>query len=358
MARELVLLAGLHKTATTSIQATCVANVQRLRAAGWVYPLRLCGVDDHGNHGSLMLAFRQDPMKMGLSRQLDLTEDEATQRKVERARDIALRRLEQAPRDIRLMLAAESASTMGDGELRAMRQWFEQRGWRMRVVCHVRRLSSWLSSMVAQRVNGQMRMTIAAAVEEFRASGGIVRPRIERLRSVFPDLRVHSHEAAVRHRYGPPGYFLRSAGVPMDDRWLQVRANEGRGDCATRCLSLLNERFGLVRPAGGRNPDFIHTDNLGPVLALPGRKFALRQREAHPLLAMLHDENEWLRLEFGAEYFDAELAFDDAPCDWSPQAVAALGDALQNIPPEAAAWTWAQGDRLGLETGGLSGMMR
>jgi len=271
-----VLLAGLHKTATTSIQATCVANAARLQEAGWTYPQRLGGIGDRGNHGAVLMAFRQDPLKVGLLRQLDVSAQPGQQQRFERVREIALRRLEEAPRGIRLLLVAEAASTMSASELAAMKGWFTDRGWRMRVVCHVRHLGPWLNSMVAQRVNGQMRMTIAQAVEEFRQWGGIVRPRIQNLRSVFPNLQVRSHEDAVRHRRGPPAYFLEHVGVSIDRSWVLVRANEGRGDAATRAMSVLNERFGMGAPAGFQSSEFIRSEELRSLIEIPGRKFALR----------------------------------------------------------------------------------
>lgn len=351
MPRELVLLAGLHKTATTSIQATCVANADRLREAGWFYPLRLGGVDDRGNHGSLMLMFRDDPLKMGLLRQLDVSESPEQRGLIERSREIAMGRLESAPADIRLLLVAEGASTMSAAELGAMKKWFTERHWQMRVVCHVRHLSGWLSSMVAQRVNGQMRMTIASAVEEFRQAGGIVRPRIEAMRSVFPDLRVFSHEAAVRHRQGPPGFFLRQLGVRLGG-WTLARANEGRSDCATRAMSLVNERFGLANAEGALNAEFIRTEDLGGLHQLPGRKFTLRAHEVAPLERMLRQENEWLGQAFGPEFVDPSLAFGNDPCEWTPASRDALEAVTGAIPQAASDWLRANLERLGLQAAG------
>jgi hypothetical protein len=357
MGRQIVLLAGLHKTATSSIQATCVANVERLREAGWVYPLRLGGKDDRGNHSAVMVAlFRQEPLKVGLLRQLDVGQDDEDLSGVKRFRETAVRRLEGAP-DINLLMVAEAASTLTRSEMLQMKEWFVQRGWKMRVMCHVRHVSSWLHSMVAQRVNGQMRMSIGAAVDEFRQAGGLVRPRLENLRTVFPDLEVYSHEAAVGHGRGPAGFMLKQLGVRVGAGWPVVRANEGRGDCATRFLSLLNEEFGLADGTGRLNPRFLHLKELRGGIQLPGDKFRLRAHEAAALADMLRDENEWLRREFGEAFCDPRIALDDEPVRWRDEALAGMGQALRKLPTDAQDRILLQAGRLGLDPQVVAGLM-
>ena len=358
MGRQVLLLAGLHKTATSSIQATCVSNVDRLRESGWIYPLRLGGKEDRGNHSGVVAAlFREDPMRMGLQRQLDVSEDEEQRRGIERYRSTVIRRLESAP-DVNLVMVAEAASTLTRPEMLNMKTWFEERGWQLRVMVHVRLVSSWLHSMVAQRVNGQLRMTIDAAVEEFRLAGGLVRPRLESLRAVFPDLQVFSHEQAVRHHRGPPGFFLEQLGVTMRPRWPAMRANEGRGDCATRVFSLLNARFGLVDETGRLNSSFLDDKWLRGGLPLPGAKFKLRAHEAAPLADMLRQENEWLRREFGDSFYDTHIALDEGGCTWSDEALVGLGQALRMLPADAREWVLAHAGQLDLETRTVAALMR
>ena len=65
--KKLILLAGLHKTGSTSIQQTCVRNQEALAAQGFHYfPEALFDgrftTRGSGNHGRLLrVAFRRSP---------------------------------------------------------------------------------------------------------------------------------------------------------------------------------------------------------------------------------------------------------------------------------------------------------
>ena len=65
--KQLILLAGLHKTATTSIQRTCAANQRELFGAGFAYPPLASPGDAGGsNHTTILNWFRRDPASAGL----------------------------------------------------------------------------------------------------------------------------------------------------------------------------------------------------------------------------------------------------------------------------------------------------
>lgn len=250
MLRQLTLLAGLHKTATTSIQQTCAANLPLLRAAGLDYPFAQFHGKWESNHTRLVNAlFRREPNKHGLQSQLTV-DDALVPGSQEQLRESFAATISDAQR---LVLVAEGVSVLDEAELQVMRDWFEQRGWQLRVMCHVRHICGWFNSMVAQRVTGSSRMTVGAAIEEFRSHGSIIRGRIERLRKVFPDAEFYSHERAVQHAQGPVGFFFQNIGLPAPPQLQFVRANEGRSDCATRVLSIINEKFGPFTAEGGIN---------------------------------------------------------------------------------------------------------
>ena len=78
MKRQLILYAGLHKTATTSIQETCAANLRKLRKAGLVYPMMTREGQQESNHTTpLTWAFREAPHRAGLSKQFVAGDDAA-----------------------------------------------------------------------------------------------------------------------------------------------------------------------------------------------------------------------------------------------------------------------------------------
>jgi hypothetical protein len=346
--KELILFAGLHKTGTTSIQKTCGANHTDLTRAGVAYPLRTANGQPQDNHTfQLGWMFKDAPHRVGLARQFTAGNDARVADRQARLRDSMGNDIKDQRR---VLLVAEGVSVFSVSELESMRRWLHEQGFTVRVICHIRHLSRWIASMVAQRVAGQMGLTIEQAVQEFVAAGGIIRPRIDAIRQVFPDTEFHSHELAVSHEFGPAGFLLEAIGVPVNSEMSWIRANEGRSAIAVRALSILHERFGRDQwretPAEFR----AHLEQAGVkgLRRLPGKKFELSEHEVAPLLPMLQEENAWLRDTFGEEFHDGHLEFEGGGLDWTPESVTLFQEKLQLCRPEVREWVMGNLGRLGI----------
>jgi hypothetical protein len=345
MVKQVILLAGLHKTATTSIQQTCAANQQRLRRVGVGYPTWSKPGEAGSNHTLILNCFKQDPASAGLMRQSRWTEAEPGYREQVLAR--FARVVDDAPG--RLLLAAESVSLFTRDELEAMKGWFAERGCGIRLICNVRHLSSWINSMIAQRVTSGVRQTITQAVAEYAAYGSIVRKRIENIRRVFPEAEFHSHEQATRHPAGPVGHFLDNAGIQVPPPFRFVRANEGSSDLATRLVSIVNEKFGRFDDAGRPNPDYYGNQRLADAArTLAGRKFALRPDEAAPILPFLEADNAWLKEALGPAFHDERIGFRRLEPDWTPESLAQFEQIVAPMPAPVRDWVVANRARLGI----------
>lgn len=339
--RPVILLAGLHKTATSSIQQTCAANLPLLGRAGYSYPVTrtATGATSPNHSAAFHFQFRGDPKAAGLNRNLRMRApglSDATAR----ARDNWARMM--AGMSGTPLFAAESVSLLNAGELQGMKDWFAGLGWDLRLWCHVRHVRSWLSSIVSQRVTSGPLMTVSGVIAELGAAGGVVRPRLEALLAVFPDMQVRSHEEAVRHRQGPPGYFLENIGMTGIDALRVVRANEGRSDAATRVLSLANGMgFGRYTAEGRENPAMLPDELVARINAIPGPKFSLRPAEAAPLANRIQSENEWLRERFGLAFFDSSTSFTEDARPMRADTSAALAAVLPDLP-DAVRVAWEQ----------------
>lgn len=340
MSKLLILMVGLHKTGTSSIQNTCAASRRELYASGFSYPVYESPSGLRANHSDVLkVAFRHSFRKFGLVGQFDNRSRDALMAK---ERDRVRGQLEAILVNTQgtLVLAAESISLYGEEELREMRDWFIQRGRELRVMCHVRHLSSWIHSMIAQRVTGYMRVTIGAAVDEFVELGGLVRPRIERIRAALPEAEFHSHERAVAHPNGPPGYFLHNIGVPLQGINFQ-RANEGASDPAVRMLSIINERFVRFSADSPPRPNFLAKETW-PTRNFPGPRFQLRKDEANPLLSTIESERRWLAENLGPEFAGPPMQWNHPP---APISIEAAQPALEALPPEVNEWLLANRSR-------------
>ena len=347
MPKQLILLAGLHKTATTSIQQTCAANLPLLKNAGFDYPFLQHEGKWESNHSRLINGlFRREPHKHGLQSQFTMNAAPGPGAQA-RLREKFATSIANAQR---LLIVAENVSLFDVDELQLMKDWFQQQGTQVRMMCHVRHLSGWFNSMVAQRVTGLMRMTIEAGVEEFRRHGSIVRGRIETLRQVFPDTEFYSHERAAQHRQGPVGLYFQNVGFEPPVQMRFVRANEGRSDCATRVLSIINEKFGQFKADGSSNPAYYSGPAVDRLLGeVGGGKFRLRRPEVLPVVDLLEADNQWLRESLGEEFHDARLDFKEPVWRWNPETTKPLGPALAAMPKPIGSWAKRNLPRIGIQ---------
>lgn len=334
MAKQLVLLAGLHKTATTSIQETCAAHAGMLRKAGWDYPVVVHRGERSSNHSGLFLEmFQRDPHRAGLNRELRVSRPRPAGWQERRRADFASQLA--GAGSTRLLIVAESVEMFDADELTGMKQWLAAQGWDARLFCNVRHVSDWTHSFVAQRVRSVYRRSIPDVIEEFRQHGSIVRRRIENIRRVFPDAEFRSHEKSVAHPLGPVGSFFEFLGLAPPPASKVVRAKDRRSDCATRVFSLINEAFGPYDATGKPNPARVDHPGLMTLMeTVGGNKFRLREGDVAPIKSLLLAENDWLRQTFGEDFHDPDMAFKPGLPKWSPATLEQLSRALPALPPK------------------------
>lgn len=253
MQRELILFAGLHKTGTTSLRKSCMAGRVALEQQGVTYPTFKVGADVLDNHsGILRVMLQGSPRERGPMR------------------DSLARALRANPR---ALMIAKAVSLLTLEELGELAAWLESEGVTVRVACYVRRLEAWTNSMVAQRVTGAQRQSIAQAVQGF-ARDGLVRRQLEHLREAFPSTGFYAFEMEG----GTVDHALALAGVKLPDIKF---ANAGGSDADVRRQSVAN---------GGAS-----------TTACEG-KFALRPDELRGLESLMSGESEWLTQTFGPAF--------------------------------------------------------
>ena len=311
MRKQLILLAGLHKTGTTTVQRTCGKKSQLFKELGILYPLEIQGITPWtgqrgaANHSYLLrMLFKENPPISVSSRDGNAVLLKKLQ---DRARELFEGFLEQQALP-RLLMVAEAVSTLSASELADLKHWFCLRGFDIRLLCCIRSPLSWLNSIVDQRVAGVHgpHLTIRAVIEEFEVMSGIIRPHISNLASVFPDAEFYSFKSAASHAGGPAGYFFDKVGLNIKLELSSIRANRGRSRHFVRIWTLINEEE--------RPPDWMEKGYLNflasarhVLSAVRGQKFRLRLDELGSLASILVEENEWLKRQFGEEFCDEKM---------------------------------------------------
>ena len=316
MKKQLILLAGLHKTGTTSVQRACGEELQCLNELGYVYPGEFkwltSGAGKQGavNHSYLLrVMFKEDPPILLGNKVVDqLQRRKELQGRVRELFDAFIERQQV----IRLLMVSEAVSTLSSGELSDLKNWFGLRGFDIRLLCCIRSPLSWLSSMIDQRVAGGHgpHLTIRASIEQFEEAAGIVRPRILNLKSVFADAEFYSFKSAIGHPRGPAGYFFDRAGIEVKDDIKAVRANAGRCGHSVRIWTLINEAIKSPHRQDRSYLEFIA--RVRPALnSVRGERFTLKRDELGGLLPLLNEENDWLRANFGEEFCDEKIELNN-----------------------------------------------
>ncbi len=318
MSRRLILLAGLHKTGTTSLQRNCAAQAELLARAGLFYPPDLDSSGrfvsgGNGNHGQLFRAcFKTGGVFWDGNAGGEVGRDE-------HARQTAL--LRQALRELlenqgsrQILMSAEGVSTMSLAELGDLKAWFNGQDIEVDLVCVVRRLSSWLNSMVAQKVAGRRgpRLTLDLALQGF--SGGLVQPRIETLRTVFPEARFFSFEVVSAQSGGLNRFLFELLDMEASRSFEAIRTNEATSHHGTGLHSMINTVIGSRYKDPATDLRYARLYETHQRLwSIPGVKFRCQASAVAPLMERIHTENRWLREQFGSDFFDADLQFEPAP---------------------------------------------
>lgn len=252
MTRTLVLHVGLHKTGTSSIQATLAGNRRHLRALGFSYS-RLCFLSRNRNHsGALYTLFSRRAGRYrgnllhGLSGPWRLA---AYRWAVAAFLELEMR-LDRAPVFI---LSGEDMSRLAGNEVRALRARFARHFDRIRVVAYVRPPASYAHSAAQERLRGGATLTRLAAAPPC--------PRYRRRLAKF--IRIFGAEHVHLRLWSPARFphgdavaaFLEDIGAPPGVyRRLDVRRrNASMSAPAAVHLSTANARLPLLRH-GRRNP--------------------------------------------------------------------------------------------------------
>jgi hypothetical protein len=317
--KKLILLTGLHKTGTTSIQTACANNLEALRASGFLFPVMRMQNNDgsfskHVNHSTLLTPIFKKKSLSSFYRSPQPDEIRAYEVARKHRRDTFKNFLEANQAD--LLLIAEECSLLAPDELLDLKDFFNALHFEVQVYCCIRSPSSWLTSMVVQQVMGKrsQRLIITKLIESFVISGEVIVPRIQKIIAAFPDTKFYSFNSAVSPKAGPAGYFLSLLGIDLGKNFSSIRENVGGSDHAVRVNNKINEYLGNRYQFKDNDSFYTALPLKCPALfEIPGNKFALREGEAATLLPYLIKENEWLKNTFGAGFYEEEIRFSNDP---------------------------------------------
>ncbi len=320
--QQIILHAGLPKTASTSIQNNCFIHREVLLQHGIHYPAFHLGEKRLLNHSDpLSAALYDEPNKDHWAFRQGVVGRE------EEAKASFRRQLEEIldnPSSERLLLSAEVVSNYSAKDLKVLGKKLSRRADSLRVIALVRSPLSSLESILQQQAYG------GGTEDEVRELVGLVTKRYERLRSAFGErleaLDFHKLQAQTG---GLVAGFFRSLGLPDETIGsLEFqRSNERISTEAYRLMTAINRKIPMVERDQADNPRRFH--DLKPLNDLPGSPFCIEDFETTAWYAAAHRESVKLEQKYGFS-FVAPQQREQRPL-WESDTLLALEEALARL---------------------------
>ncbi|MEH6582292.1 MAG: hypothetical protein V7754_10185 [Halioglobus sp.] len=316
--KELILHLGFHKTATTSIQRTLLANEAKLRKQGILFPVFRLGRRKISNHSiPLYSLFCPNPENYHINQRWQVNATDANEH-YEAQLNRALR-----SGYSKVVLSGEDISQLPEAALGALRKKIEACGFTIRTIAYIRSPSSNMTSNFQQRIRSGSALSAMAYWPQIK--------KINKVQSIFPETEFIAFKQACEHPAGPVGLFLQRIGVDNCASLKIVTANESISNEATRLCSYLHEHAPL-RVAGKLNPKRANR-HTGLLHSIKGKRFQLTQHETAPFLENLRLENEWLKENFSEEFCDKGIFPGAGEAEWTQPQIDELAKIIPLAPP-------------------------
>ncbi len=304
MFERAVVHIGLHKTGTTSIQATLHRHAAALEADQGVYYPRLTA-----NHSVILFPlFCDKPQNYYVNQRANLKTERAAARhnaKITEKLDAEFA----ATNAKTLLVSGEDLSTLSAEGYARMNAWFKARAKHVEVVAFVRDPIAWATSAAQQRIKSGA--TFAELMK--RVPREAARHKLGSALAVFgrDALRVHRFEDAARNGVLP--YFCKETGI--EERWAHTiepeTLNESFSNEGVHLIAAINALY-PIKPSQKFAPKRAHAD-IQPLAAVQGEKFRLPPEMARQASKHAKQDIDWLKDALGIDYGDARTMETPVP---------------------------------------------
>lgn len=295
------LHAGLHKTATSSIQATCHNSREELLRQGVLYPA--CLGQDHSRF--IDIAFK--PMTKVYRVDIDVPLSHKGHAEQGRKLKQALVDEVAGSSFTNLLISGESMSTMAEDQVPGLRHFLVKSfpDFDIKILFCTREYDSFRSSLIQQRIKGGEKASIRLRTDIYRWG-------LEKFIKNFgkKNILVYSFEEACAHRDGPVGFFLETLGLETSGIPL-LRVNEAASDKAVDLLAYINDQ--IPSRDGWRKSPFRTFNDTGVLQGIRGKKFVTRLPRTPEDDEAIRQDIEWLKSAFGIDYTQSEWNPDIHP---------------------------------------------
>ena len=303
---------GLHKTASSSFQATCAKNKDLLQKSGLIYPIFSCEVAKKKrikNHSfPIKSLFTENPADFGHNKKWGVSGDID---EVNSSYESQLTSYLASAGN--LIISGEEISKLSSNEMRKFRDKIKSYDYKIKVVALVRSPYEAICSAIQQQIKGGSYIKLISLND--CVPNSYETPRFRKLRilknieSVFGEaLSLYSFDHACASSYGPVGFLLKKFLGQNPAKFKYVRTNESMSNLSVR----ISNEFNKINPCfvdGEYNRKFQKFPlSLDKELSFSG-KFLLTELEYELVEEQIKDEIRGLIASFGLDFSDSLLKF-------------------------------------------------
>lgn len=314
MAKELYLHLGLHKTSSSSFQATCKANLSFLSDQGIAYPLFKCeqtSREDIANHSIPLFSLfsgKADKYHINIRRGIG---------NLAQANAAYMAQLNEilASND-KVILSGEDIGVMNSGGLKRLKEAIDKHNFNIKPFALVRDPYNFLNSAYQQMIkSGNYNPLISLGIlAKSNVNGDLIIPNrikaIETILNAFGDsVKLYPFAKACEHNDGPVRFILDEICRVQDTSSMTIcRKNESRSNLWTRIQNQMNR----VAPAlKDGKPNAEHRKLRKNLFLDRSRKFYLTELEFSSIRESYQKLEEKMHKLLGDDFVGDYYTFSD-----------------------------------------------
>lgn len=335
MPKKVILHIGLHKTGSTSIQASMKENQSVLQENGIFYPLIPINGKYFPNHSFMLFSlFSDNPVNYHMNQKFGFTTVEQVNELNNYYRSSIIDSINQSNCNT-VILSAEDVSSLNINQVEDLKKFFTYhlgQDTEFKVIIYFRHLCDYVQSVIQQRVkDGGWEKLLLNELKNGKLSG--LRDRVEKFITVFGknNIEAFKFEDAINQPGSISGQFSRDVlGINIEHKDLQ-HSNK----------SLSYEAYLIHNKVNSSDPLYIkgkinpkrRSDDLLPIVKLPGQKLNLSHRFSDNFISKVNVEHSWIEDEFSIKYQHKESTLSNDNLYWSTETLNHLERIFSKLSP-------------------------
>lgn len=326
MTKTIILHVGLHKTGSTSIQASLDTHSAQLAKNSIHYPQIPVNGNVYPNHSFMLFSmFTDKPVRYHMNQRFGFTTEEQVEALNAYYHSALIEAINTSQCDTTI-LSGEDVSSLSKAQLYKLKAFFTDnidKNIEFKVVIYFRHLLDYTQSVIQQRVkDGGWEDLLLDELKKGRLSS--VKQRVEKFIDVFglECIQAYKFEEAIKETGSISGQFARDV----------LDYDIEHSDTLHTNKSLSFEAYQIHSKVNASEPLYINgkinpqrrVDDLLPIVSLVGQKLALGDKFSPAFRKGLEEEFAWVEQHFGIVYDRKTLLNVDISQAWSLETLCQL----------------------------------